>query len=30
MAVLGMGISNNEYCLMGIKKRKSWAKFYKN
>ena len=28
MAELGMKISNNDYWLMGIKKRKLWAKFH--
>ena len=29
MADLGMNISNNDSYLMGIKKRKLWAKFYR-
>ena len=29
MAELGMEISNNDSKLMGIKKRKLWAKFYR-
>ena len=29
MAELGMEISNNASCLMGIKNRKIWAKFYR-
>ena len=29
MAELGMGISNNDSCFMGIKSRKISAKFYR-
>ena len=28
MTELGMEISNNDSCLMGIKNRKLWTKFY--
>ena len=29
MTELGMEISNNDSCLVGIKNRKLWAKFYR-
>ena len=29
MAELGMGIMNNDSCLMGMKNRKIWAKYYR-